>query len=155
MICATLTDDYTAVSDEYSVHCDGLYPPYTREAPAYFERKGKKYLFTSGTSGFFPNATRVYSFDEYHGEYTDLGDPCIGDKTNTTFNSQITSVIKIEGKQDLYVACADRWLPGIMATKMSKAVISGMEKRYRNYQPDTSPKEVLSLSGEETKKVLS
>ena len=32
MICATLTEDYTAVTDEYSVHYDGLLPPLTREA---------------------------------------------------------------------------------------------------------------------------
>lgn len=151
LICATLTDDYTAVSGEYSVHCDGLYPPFTREAPTYFERNGKKYLFTSGTSGFFPNASCVYSFDDYHGKYTDLGDPCIGDQTNTTFNGQITSVIRIPGEKELYVACADRWLPGLMATKMSRAVISGMEKRYRDYQPDMSLKEAAPLPEKEQK----
>ena len=41
MICATLTEDYTEVTGEYSVHYDSLIPPLTREAPTYFERKGK------------------------------------------------------------------------------------------------------------------
>lgn len=93
LICATLTEDYTGVSGEYSTHYENLFPPYTREAPAFFEHNGKKYLFTSGTSGYYPNQSKVCVFDDYHGEYRDLGDPCIGDKTNTTFNSQITCVL--------------------------------------------------------------
>ena len=59
LICATLTDDYTAVTDEYSVHYDNLLPPDTREAPTFFERGGRKYLITSGTSGYYPNPSRV------------------------------------------------------------------------------------------------
>ena len=46
LICATLSDTYTEVTGEYSVHYDGLLPPDTREAPTFFERSGKKYLFT-------------------------------------------------------------------------------------------------------------
>lgn len=150
MICATLTEDYTAVTNEYSVHYDGLLPPYTREAPAYFERKGKKYLFTSGTSGYYPNTSKVCMFTDYHGEYTDLGDPCIGDKSNTTFNSQIASVIKIPGK-DQYIACADRWMPGWWVPKMSRQILSGMERHFKNYRPDTSPKTAQPLPGKELK----
>lgn len=72
LICATLTDDYTGVTGEFSVHYDGLTPPMTREAPTFFERGGKKYLFTSGTSGYFPNPSKVCMFDDYHGKYIDL-----------------------------------------------------------------------------------
>ena len=110
MICATLTEDYTAVTDEYRVHYDGLLPPLTREAPTYFELAGKRYLFTSGTSGYYPNPSKVCMFDDPHGEYIDLGDPFIGDKSGTSFSSQITSVIQIPGT-DRFVACADRWMP--------------------------------------------
>ena len=150
LICATLSEDYTEVTEEYSVHYDGIFPPYTREAPTYFERNGKKYLFTSGTSGFFPNKTQVCVFDDYHGEYIDLGDPCVGDKHENTFNSQITSVIQIPGT-DKYIVCADRWNPQWWMNFMSKQVISGMERRYKDYQPDTAPKEIIPLSGVETK----
>ena len=59
LICATLTEDYTAVTGEYSVHYDNLLPPDTREAPTFFERGGRKYLITSGTSGYYPNPSRV------------------------------------------------------------------------------------------------
>ena len=150
LICATLTGDYTAVTGEYSVHYDNLLPPYTREAPTYFERNGKKYLFTSGTSGYFPNPSKVCIFDGYHGEYKDLGDPCIGDKSGTTFSSQITSVIKIPGK-DLYVACADRWMPQWYIKPMAKQIISGMERHFKDYKPDTSPQKAMPLPGVEQK----
>ena len=150
MICATLTDDYTSATGEYSAHYENITPPYTREAPTYFEHNGKKYLFTSGTSGYFPNASKVCVFDEMHGEWKDLGDPCIGDKTNTTFNSQITCVIKIPDK-NLYVACADRWMPSPLIPKMSKMIISGMEKHFKDYKIDRSPKDAKPLPGVEGK----
>ncbi len=146
MICATLTDDYCSVSDEYSVHYDGRKPPFTREAPVYFERKGKKYLFTSGTTGYYPNKSDVCIFDDYHGKYRSLGDPCIGDKSNTTFNSQITCVINLPGT-DHYIALADRWMPQWYIPRMSKMIISGMEKHFADYKPDTSPKEITSVPG--------
>ena len=150
LICATLTDDYTAVTGEYSVHYDNLLPPYTREAPTYFERNGKKYLFTSGTSGYFPNPSKVCVFDDYHGEYKDLGDPCIGDKSGTSFSSQITSVLRLPQK-DAYIACADRWMPQWYIKPMSKQIISGMERHFKDYMPDTSPQKAKPLPGAEQK----
>ncbi len=150
LICATLTEDYTAVTGEHSVHYDGLYPPDTREAPTIFKKGGKKYLFTSGTSGYFPNQSRVCVLDDLHGEYTDLGDPCVGDKSNTTFNSQITSVIRVPGTE-LYIACADRWMPNWWIKPMAGSIISGMKRRYQDYKPDTEPKEIHPLSGVEAK----
>ena len=91
LICATLTDDYTAVTKEHSVHYDNLLPPDTREAPTFFERGGRKYLITSGTSGYYPNPSRVCVFDDYHGEYKDLGLICEGDRTGTSFSAQFTN----------------------------------------------------------------
>ena len=150
LICATLSDDYTEVTEEYSVHYDGLLPPWTREAPTFFERNGKKYLITSGTSGYFPNKSTVCVFDDYHGEYTDLGDPCIGDKSDTTFNSQITCVLKVPGTEQ-YIAMADRWNPQWWVKLMAKQIISGMERHFKDYQPDESPKDVHPLPGVEQK----
>lgn len=148
LICATLSDSYTEVSAEYSTHYDGLLPPLTREAPTYFERGGRKYLFTSGTSGYFPNKSSVCVFDKHHGEYTDLGDPCIGDKSGTTFNAQITSVLKLPGTEQ-YIACADRWNPQWWIKPMSKQILSGIQRHFKDYRPDSSPREVTSLPGKE------
>ncbi|SCP94857.1 family 43 glycosylhydrolase [Anaerobium acetethylicum] len=146
LITATLSDDYTEVNGEFSEHYENLLPPYTREAPTFFEHNGRKYLFTSGTSGYFPNPSQVAVFDEYHVEYTDLGNPHVGDDTNTSFNSQITSVIRIPGKE-LYVACADRWKPGKMVTKMAPQIINGMKKHFADYKPNREPLEAQPLPG--------
>lgn len=149
LICATLNEDYTAAEREHSVHYENRKPPFTREAPTYFERNGKKYLFTSGTSGYYPNPSTVAIFDEMHGKYKDLGDPCIGDKTNTTFNSQITCVLNVPNT-DLYIALADRWMPQWYVPKMSKMIIGGMERHFRDYKPIISPQNTTKMSGVET-----
>ena len=146
LICAELTDDYTGVTDTFSVHYDNLLPPLTREAPTFFERNGRKYLFTSGTSGYYPNQSDVCVFDDYHGDYQSLGDPCVGDRSNTTFNSQITCVIHIP-ETDRYIALADRWMPQWYIPYLAKAVQSGMERHFRDYKPDTTPKTVTPLPG--------
>ena len=49
--------------------------------------------------------------DTWHGPYTVIGNPHPGDPTNTSFHSQISSVFRVPGKKDLYIACADRWQP--------------------------------------------
>jgi len=144
LICASLTDDYTAVTGEYSTHFGGLRPPLTREAPTYFERNGKRYLFTSGTSSYYPNPSKVCMFNDPHGTYEDLGDPCIGDRTGTSFYSQITSVIKVPGTGQ-YIACADRWRPQWYYKLGAKYCISIFEKEFKDYVPDKSPKEVTPL----------
>lgn len=110
-ICANLTDDYTDVTGYYSSHFPHPYPPFVREATAHFKRNGKHYLVTSGISGYYPNPTEIAIADTWHGPYTVLGNPHQNDKTQTSFHSQISSVFKVENKKDLYIACADRWLP--------------------------------------------
>lgn len=110
-ICADLTDDYTDVTGYYSTHFPRPFPPYVREATAHFVRKSKHYLVTSGTSGYLPNPSEVAIADTWHGPYTVLGNPHPGDATNTSYHSQISSVFKVQGKKDLYIAAADRWMP--------------------------------------------
>ncbi len=114
LVCAELTEDYTDVTGKYSTHFPHPGPPYVREAPAYFYRNGKHYLITSGTTGYFPNPSETAVADDFHGPFLILGNPHQGDRTDTSFHSQISSVFKVEGKKDLYIACADRWLPNEM-----------------------------------------
>jgi len=114
-ICADLTDDYLSVTGYYSTHFphhEGV--PYVREATAHFMRNGKHYLITSGTTGYLPNPSEVARGDTWHGPFTVLGDPHVGDDSNTSFHSQISSVFKVPNKKDLYIALADRWLPDQM-----------------------------------------
>lgn len=120
-ICADLTDDYTDVTGFYSTHFPHKYPPFVREATAHFIRNGLHYLVTSGTTGYLPNPSEIAVSDTWHGPYRVLGDPHPGDPTRTSYHSQISSVFWVQGKKDLYIACADRWLP------------NELERRYEDY----------------------
>jgi len=113
LICADLTDDYTNVTGYYSTHFPNLQPPDVREAPAYFYRKGKHYLCTSGTTGYHPNPSEVAIAPSYHGPWTVLGNPHPEDRSATSYNSQISSVFKHPFKKDLYIALADRWITNL------------------------------------------
>jgi len=110
-ICADLTADYTNVTGYYSTHFPRPYPPYVREATAHFMRDFKHYLVTSGTTGYLPNPSEIAVGDTWHGPYTVLGNPHPDDESKTSYHSQITSVFKVPGKKDLYIALADRWAP--------------------------------------------
>lgn len=109
-ICADLTPDYTDVTGYYSTHFPHSAPPYVREATAHFYRKGKHYLMTSGTTGYLPNPSEIAVAKTWHGPYTVLGNPHQEDASQTSFHSQISSVFKVNGKKDLYIAVADRWM---------------------------------------------
>lgn len=119
-ICADLTEDYTDVTGYYSTHFPHISPPYVREATAHFFRKGKHYLITSGTTGYLPNPSELACADTWHGPYTILGNPHIKDPTDTSFHSQVSCVFKVEGKKDLYIAMADRWVPDHMEWEYNK-----------------------------------
>lgn len=134
LICAELTDDFLDVTDVYSNHFVGQRPPYTREAPAHFFADGKHYLFTSGTTGYTSNPSEVAVFDDYHGDYQILGDPHVADSCASSFNSQITSVIKIPGTE-MWVALADRWEPHTTGTDFSRRTVEVKKGAYANYQP--------------------
>ncbi|NYI60262.1 family 43 glycosylhydrolase [Cellulomonas soli] len=111
LVCAELTDDYTDVSGAHTLHFPHPGPPFTREAPAHFERDGRHYLVTSSTTGYFPNPSEIAVADDYHGPWTVLGNPHPGDQSRTSFRSQISSVFHHPSRRDLYIALADRWLP--------------------------------------------
>lgn len=110
-IIADLTDDYTDVTGYYSTHFVRHCPPFTREGTSHFVRRHKHYLLTSGTTGYYPNPSEIAVADTWHGPYTVLGDPHPADPTRTSFHSQVSSVFKVPGKKDLYIALADRWVP--------------------------------------------
>lgn len=116
VVCVELTSDYTDVTDVHSVfgQVEIPQPPFSREAPAHFSRNGKHYVITSGTTGYFPNPSQVDVADAWHGPYTTLENPHPEDESNTSFHSQVSSVFKVDGKKDLYIACADRWVPEYM-----------------------------------------
>lgn len=136
-ICADLTADYTDVTGFYSTHFPRKYPPFVREATAHFMRNGKHYLVTSGTTGYLPNPSEIAIGDSWHGPYKVLGNPHPTDSSQTSFHSQISSVFKVAGKKDLYIACADRWLPEAMQLEYEEYA-----KYYEaKFRPDFDPEE--------------
>ena len=92
------------------------------------------YLGTNGTTGYTPNPSRVCVFTDPHGEYTDLGDPHVNDSTASSFCSQITSVIRIAGKKDLYVSLADRWLPQLAGTQIPRERAKWYAEEFKDHK---------------------
>ncbi|WP_029905072.1 glycoside hydrolase family 43 protein [Prevotella sp. 10(H)] len=104
---ALLSDDYTNHSGIYTRNFVGRF----MEAPAMFKRDGKYYLMMSGCTGWSPNQARSAVADSILGEWKELGDPCIGDTTKTTFHSQSTYILPVQGKRNQYIYMGDRWHP--------------------------------------------
>lgn len=111
LICADLTIDHTDVTGYYSTHFPRPHPPMVREGIAYFRRRDKHYLITSGTTWYYPNPSEVAMAQTYHGPYSVRGNPHPSDGSGTSFRSQISSVFRHPTQPDLYIALADRWLP--------------------------------------------
>jgi len=104
---AELADDYQSHSGRYVRILAGKH----NEAPAILKRNGKYFLITSDCTGWTPNAARMAVADSLFGTWTELGNPCVGENANTTFQSQGTYILKVEGKKDFYIFMADRWTP--------------------------------------------
>lgn len=149
-ICADLTPDYTDVTGYYSTHFPHTQPPFVREATAHFMYNGKHYLVTSGTSGYLPNPSEVAVADTWHGPYTVIGNPHVNDESMTSYHSQISSVFKVPGKHNLYIACADRWVPDQMHLKYEDY---GRWFELR-FNPETQYDEALTAEMEELAKKM-
>ncbi len=105
-----LTSDFMYFTDVDSTHLEKTRPPFIREAPCYFKHNDKRFIITSGTSGYFPNPTITHEIIDLNGEYKEIGETCRGDYEKTSFRAQFSSVFKHPFKKDLYIALGDRWL---------------------------------------------
>lgn len=141
LICADLTADLTDVSGYYSTHFPLGRPPAVREAPAYFTRNRLHYLITSGTTAYLPNPSEVAVAKTYHGPWTVLGDPHPDDPSRTSYCSQVSSVFRHPHKEDLYIAVADRWLPGLMASPdyATGRLSADIDAAFAGYRPGMEP----------------
>ncbi len=104
-----LTEDFRDVETEYTV----LFPGAYREAPAVYRRDGKYYLFTSGCTGWFPNAASYAVAEAPSGPWTPMGNPCRGTppQVERTFDSQITFILPLADRPGAAIVMADRWNP--------------------------------------------
>ena len=104
-----LTPDYLKPTGRYFRVLPGAY----NEAPAIFKRNGKYYLFSSGCSGWKPNAARLAVADSIGGPWTALPNPVRGTKeqADKTFNSQSTYILPAPGHPVEFIFMADSWRP--------------------------------------------
>jgi len=100
-----LNDDYLSPSSSYS----RILVNKTREAPAMLKHQGNYYLLTSACTGWSPNALMYATASDPLGPWQEQGNPCIGEDSATTFDSQGTFVLPVEGKNDEFIFMADRW----------------------------------------------
>lgn len=98
-----LTDDYLKPSGEGIETLANL----SREAPAVFKHGGKYYMITSGCSGWDANAAGWAVADSMLGEWTQMGNPCLGENSDKTFYSQSTFVLPVA--EGVYIYMGDRW----------------------------------------------
>jgi beta-galactosidase len=105
MHVSLLTDDYLRPSGNEKRIFAGL----SREAPAVFKHENKYYIITSACTGWDSNAAMVAVADSIMGDWTVIGNPCMGEGSELTFTAQSTFVIPVEGKAGTYIFMADRW----------------------------------------------
>ena len=110
MVCRKLTEDYLGLQEERSSHLAAECPPFVREAPAVFVRGGRRFLLTSGTTGYYPNPTKAHEMSELRGKWRELGLACENDKNRNSFHAQFSSVFRHPFIPDLYIALGDRWI---------------------------------------------
>lgn len=108
-----LTDDYLDFTGNYS----RVLPGGHNEAPAILKRNGKYHLLASGCTGWDPNDARHYTADSMLGEWTRVGNPCVGVNPanglgpRKTFGGQSTSILPVPGEPDTFIAMFDVWRP--------------------------------------------
>ena len=120
LFISKLDADYTylATGPDEAVKGVDFTRPYIgahREAPALFKRGQTYYLITSGATGWDPNPASCATATEILGEWTDQGNPCVGEGAGTTFGSQSTHVIPVDAERGIYVYMGDRWTPEDLA----------------------------------------
>lgn len=105
MYISLLSDDYLKPSGTFK----RVFIDQSREAPAVFRHESKYYIISSGCTGWSPNPAEYAVADSIMGDWTVMGSPCIGEKAETTFDSQSTFVVPVRGEKGKYIFMADRW----------------------------------------------
>lgn len=131
IVCMRLSEDYLKAEEEISIQYAGLRPPFTREAPVLFEADGKKYMITSGMTGYIPNRSDCAVSGDWQKPFSSVGDPHVMDGSHASFNSQISKVFPVEGTEGLWIAMADRWVPEyLLDAELSDIFTRAVASRY-------------------------
>ena len=110
VLCLLMAEDMLSAEKKVSEQYTGLIPPFCREGLALFEREGRKYMLSSGMTGYIPNQSDCAVSDAWDKPFVSAGDPYPDDESLSSYNSQFTQVFRLPDK-DLYIALSDRWVP--------------------------------------------
>ncbi|WP_244648083.1 MULTISPECIES: family 43 glycosylhydrolase [unclassified Lentimonas] len=109
-VISKMREDYLLPESDYFV-VEGV-TKHT-EAPALFKHDGEYIMLASGSTGWNPNAARAFSAKSLQGPWTAHGNPVSGINPNNglganlTFGGQSNFILKVEGRQDAYIAMFD------------------------------------------------
>lgn len=109
-VVGKMRGDYLLPAERYVV-CQGVTAK--TEAPAVIKRNGRYWMLGSGSTGWAPNAARSFSADSIAGPWTEHGNPCEGVNPHNglgkevTFGGQSSSILRVEGAEEAYVAIFD------------------------------------------------
>lgn len=99
-----LSDDYLKFTDVYR----RIDVAYRREAASILYHNGYYFMFTSGLTGWKTNPAKYFRAENMLGPWTDMGDPCVDDVDGTTFESQSTCFLPVEGRPGCFILMAER-----------------------------------------------
>jgi len=102
-----LTDDYLDFTNNWTV----VAPAGHNEGPSIFKKDNMYYMITSGCTGWDPNAARSFKSKSIWGPWEYLGNPCVGNNANLTFNSQSTFILPVQNNEGSFIFMADSWRP--------------------------------------------
>lgn len=108
MNVALLTDDYLE-TEKNPVTETKILKGLRYEAPAIFRVGDIYYGLFSGCTGWDPNPGHTAWATEVLGYWTPGKNFCIDNGAATSYKSQSTYVLKVEGKPDAYIYMGDRW----------------------------------------------
>ena len=109
LLISKLSEDYLSLTEEYI----RVLPGKRNEASAILKRNGRYFMISSGLTGWKPNPARLATAEKMLGNWYYLNNPIDGneEEKQTTFYSQSTFLIPVEGKFETYIFAADRWRP--------------------------------------------
>ena len=109
-----LSADLTSLEEQISASYEGLHPPFCREAASMFSYNGKKYMLSSGMSGYLPNPSDLAVSKSWDDPFESLGDPYVDDASHASFNSQVSQVFSVPERKNAFIIVADRWNSGFL-----------------------------------------
>lgn len=114
-----LTDDYLHATNQWAK----IDIANRREAPVVIKNNGTYYLVTSDVSGWKSNSAKVFKASNMMGPWELVGNPCVGEGSDATYNTQGTNSFCVDGKKnetiimlerhntENFMRCSYVWLP--------------------------------------------